>query len=111
MTQIFDETRAVPVTVIKAGPCVVTQVKHAGADGYEAVQLAYGEHARAQASPSPTQGPLRQGGRRAAAPPGRAAHRRRRTYEPARRSRADVSRSGDKVDVVGVSKGKGFTGV
>jgi len=40
MTQIFDETRAVPVTVIKAGPCVVAQVRSQGTDGYDAVQLA-----------------------------------------------------------------------
>src|SRR3989337_2995548 len=43
MTQIFVETRAVPVTIIKAGPCVVTQVKTKVADGYDAVQLAFGE--------------------------------------------------------------------
>src|SRR6266516_6848592 len=44
MTQIFtDDSRAVPVTVIQAGPCVVTQVKTKERDGYEAVQLAYGE--------------------------------------------------------------------
>ena len=43
MTQIFDETRAVPVTVIKAGPCVVAQVRSQGTDGYDAVQLAYGQ--------------------------------------------------------------------
>jgi len=42
MTQIFVETRAVPVTVIKAGPCVVTQVRTQAVDGYDAVQLAYG---------------------------------------------------------------------
>src|SRR6266508_76359 len=40
MTQIFVETRAVPVTVIKAGPCVVAQVKTKEVDGYDAVQLA-----------------------------------------------------------------------
>ena len=43
MTQIFVETRAVPVTVIKAGPCVVAQVRSQGTDGYDAVQLAYGQ--------------------------------------------------------------------
>ena len=43
MTQIFDETRAVPVTVIQAGPCVVAQVKTEARDGYRAVQLAFGD--------------------------------------------------------------------
>src|SRR3954467_9012549 len=41
MTQIFVETRAVPVTVIKAGPCVVTQIRTQGNDGYDAVRLPY----------------------------------------------------------------------
>jgi large subunit ribosomal protein L3 len=45
MTQIFVETRAVPVTVIKAGPCFVAQVKTKEADGYDAVQLAFAEAA------------------------------------------------------------------
>ena len=53
MTQIFDEdARAMPVTVIQAGPCVVTQVKTEEHDGYAAVQLAYAETRRAR-SPSP----------------------------------------------------------
>ena len=43
MTQIFDDTRAIPVTVLQAGPCVVAQVKSEASDGYAAVQLAYGE--------------------------------------------------------------------
>jgi large subunit ribosomal protein L3 len=42
MTQVWDNTRVVPVTVVQAGPCVVTQVRTADADGYSAVQLAYG---------------------------------------------------------------------
>src|SRR5687768_13662098 len=44
MTQVWDENnRVVPVTVVKAGPCVVTQVRTADRDGYEAVQIAFGE--------------------------------------------------------------------
>ena len=42
MTQIWDDNRVVPVTVVQAGPCVVTQVRTADKDGYQAVQLAYG---------------------------------------------------------------------
>ena len=42
MTQIFQDTRAIPVTVIQAGPCVVAQVKTKSSDGYDAVQLAFG---------------------------------------------------------------------
>ena len=43
MTQIFEETRAIPVTVIKAGPCFVAQIKTMEVDGYDAVQLAFAE--------------------------------------------------------------------
>ncbi len=52
MTQLFDETHAVPVTVIKAGPCVVAQIRTQETDGYDAVQLAYGQLApRTSTSP------------------------------------------------------------
>ena len=43
MTQVFVETRAVPVTVLKAGPCLVAQIRTRDTDGYDAVQLAYGQ--------------------------------------------------------------------
>ena len=43
MTQIFQDTRAIPVTVIQAGPCVVAQVKTKANDGYDAVQLVFGK--------------------------------------------------------------------
>ena len=51
MTQIFDDTRAVPVTVLQAGPCRVAQVKTKERDGYDAVQLAFGEPAKVVAKP------------------------------------------------------------
>ena len=71
MTQIFTEdSRAVPVTVIQAGPCVVTQVKTLQRDGYEAVQLAYAEGQGDQARGRS----LCRGGGQADAPRGRAAH-------------------------------------
>ena len=53
MTQIFVETRAVPVTVIKAGPCFVTQIRDRATDGYDAVQLAVRAAAARATSPSP----------------------------------------------------------
>ena len=42
MTQVWDNNKVVPVTVVQAGPCVVTQVRTADTDGYQAIQLAYG---------------------------------------------------------------------
>lgn len=110
MTQVFVETRAVPVTVIKAGPCVVTQVRTDDTDGYRAVQLAYGE-ARPRSITKPMKGHLDKAG---------VEHVRHlvemrtddaSSYELGQEVRADLFAPGDKVDVVGVSKGKGFSGV
>jgi large subunit ribosomal protein L3 len=111
MTQIFVETHAVPVTVIKAGPCYVTQVKSAdGDDGYDAVQLAYGAR-RANGGTKPSQGHLDKAGVEA----GRHLVELRTddaaTYELGQELKADVFAAGDTVDVVGVSRGKGFSGV
>jgi large subunit ribosomal protein L3 len=110
MTQIFDDTRAIPVTIIKAGPCFVTQVKTQERDGYSAVQLAFGEVAAGRVS-KPAQGHFDKHG----AQPGRHLVEIRTddaaNYEPGQELRADVFAPGDLADVVGVSKGKGFAGV
>jgi large subunit ribosomal protein L3 len=110
MTQIFVETRAVPVTVIKAGPCVVAQVRTQGTDGYDAVQLAYGS-LRPKDVRKPVQGHFDKAG----VEPLRHLVELRTddagTYEAGQQLTADVFAVGDKVDVVGVSKGKGFSGV
>jgi large subunit ribosomal protein L3 len=110
MTQIFEDTRAVPVTVIKAGPCIVAQVKTEAADGYRAVQLAYGER-----RPSAANKPLRGHFDKAGAEPARYLVELRTddadSYEPGQEVRADVFAVGDRADVIGVSKGKGFAGV
>ena len=110
MTQIFVETRAVPVTVIKAGPCVVTQVRTQATDGYDAVQLAYGV-LRPRDVTKPVQGHFD----KADAEPLRHLVELRTdgegAYELGQQVTADVFSVGEKVDVVGVSKGKGFTGV
>jgi len=110
MTQIFVETRAVPVTVIKAGPCVVAQIRTQEQDGYDAVQLAYGD-VQPRAVNRPMKGHFDKAGADA--------HRHLvelRTddagaYQPGQEVKADVFAPGDTVDVVGVSKGKGFSGV
>ena len=109
MTQVFDEDgHAVPVTVVEAGPCRVAQVKVPSTDGYTAVQLAFGVARRPS---KPVTG-----------------HFNKANVEPARHLvelrldgpgefvlgqeiKADVFESGDLVDVIGVTKGKGFAGV
>ena len=110
MTQIFDDTRAIPVTVIKAGPCVVAQVKTPERDGYGAVQLAYGD-ARKHGVSKPMKGHFDKAG----AEPGRYVVEIRTDdadgYRPGQEIRADVFSPGERADVVGVSKGKGFAGV
>ncbi len=110
MTQIFDDTRAVPVTVIKAGPCVVAQIKTVERDGYDAVQIAFGD-VRANQVTKPMKGHFDAN----SAEPRRHLVELRTddasSYEAGQELRADVFEAGDVVDVVGVSKGKGFAGV
>jgi large subunit ribosomal protein L3 len=110
MTQIFEETRAVPVTVLKAGPCFVTQVKTRENDGYEAVQLSFVERPSSKVS-RPMQGHFDAHGGK----PGRYVVELRTddaaSYEPGQEIRADIFSAGDRADVIGVSKGKGFAGV
>ncbi len=109
MTQIFDDTRAIPVTVIKAGPCYVTQVKSADSDGYLAVQLAFGE-TRPRGVSRPMKGHFDAHGGKA----GRYVVELRTddaaSYSPGQEIKADIFAPGERTDVVGVSRGKGFAG-
>lgn len=110
MTQIFDETgSAIPVTLIEAGPCYVTQVRNPDKDGYSAIQLGFNE-----SKPKHLSG-------------GQLGHLKKNELPPLRFLRefrtknaeiqegekitVDVFAVGDHVDVVGTSKGKGFAGV
>jgi large subunit ribosomal protein L3 len=110
MTQIFtDDSRAVPVTVIQAGPCTVTQVKTKERDGYEAVQLAYGEARRGK-----TTKPLARHYEAAGAKPALHLVELRTdgaAYERGQEITVEIFAPGEHADVVGVSKGKGFAGV
>ena len=109
MTQIFDDTgAAIPVTLIEAGPCYVTQVRNPENDGYSAIQLGFGE-----IKPKSLTG-------------GQLGHLKRNNLPPLRFLRefreknpevkegdkvtVDLFQVGDQVDVIGTSKGKGFQG-
>jgi large subunit ribosomal protein L3 len=110
MTQIFDEKgNSIPVTVIEAGPCVVTQVKTAQTDGYTAVQLAYGSVSE-KALTKPQVGHLR----RAGADPMRHLKEYRvdsaDEFELGQALTAAQFEPGQLVDVSGTSIGKGFAG-
>jgi large subunit ribosomal protein L3 len=111
MTQVFDETnRMVPVTVVKAGPCVVTQVRTADRDGYSAVQIAYGA-----IDPRKVTKPVAGHFAKAGVPPRRHLVEIRTddasTYTLGQEVTAETFAAGATVDVVGTSKGKGYTGV
>jgi large subunit ribosomal protein L3 len=112
MTQIFDdEARAIPVTIIKAGPVRVTQIKRAGTDGYSAVQIAFKEMPRKQVNRA------------------RAGHFAKSNTPPSKHiievrvdnpddfelgqeiGIGDVLAEGQKADITGITKGKGFAGV
>jgi large subunit ribosomal protein L3 len=111
MTQIFtDDSRAVPVTVIQAGPCRVVQVKTKDRDGYEAVQLAFGE-ARKGKTNKPTAGHFDRAGLKR--PMLHLVELRTEVateYELGQEIKVDIFELGEHADVVGVSKGKGFAG-
>ena len=111
MTQIFDESgKVIPVTVVEAGPCVVTQKKTVETDGYEAVQLGYGEVAEKKLS-NPEAGHLKKAG---VAPK---KHLKEFKLENAAEMnvgdeiKADTFAAGDMIDVTGISKGHGYQGV
>jgi large subunit ribosomal protein L3 len=111
MTQVWDEAnRLVPVTVVKAGPCIVTQVKNPSSDGYSAVQLAYG-----QIDPRRVNKPLTGHFRKAGIPPRRHLVELRTidadAYTIGQEVTAETFEAGTRVDVVATSKGKGFAGV
>lgn len=110
MTSVYSaEGKNIPCTIIEAGPCVVTQVKKVDTDGYEAVQLAYGEKSKKN-TPKAMQG-----------------HFKKAKTEPKRKLvefkgfeeeknlgdviTVDLFEEGEWIDVVGTSKGKGFQGV
>ncbi len=111
MTQVWDENnRVVPVTVVKAGPCVVTQVRVNDRDGYDAVQIAFGE-----IDPRKVNRPLKGHFAKAGVTPRRHLVEIRTAdaaeYSLGQELTAEVFESGIKVDVTGTSKGKGTAGV
>ncbi len=112
MTQIFDdEARAIPVTVVKAGPVHVVQIKTMETDGYNAVQISYGEMKQGQAN-KPTGGHFAKAG---VAPTRHLVEI--KVDDPAEYTVGqeikveELFEVGAKADVAGVSKGKGFAGV
>jgi len=111
MTQIFDESgKVIPVTVVEAGPCVVTQKKTVETDGYEAVQLGFEDIKESKLS-KPEAGHLKKAGVEAKK------HLKEFQLEDAANMnvgdviKADTFAAGDWIDVTGISKGHGYQGV
>jgi len=106
MTQLFQDEGEVVVTTIEAGPCFVTQVKTEGKDGYNAVQLAFGETKRLS---SPKKGQVKE--------VGQLKHLREFRVDDIGSAKVgqkidtDMFKPGDLINVIGISKGKGFAGV
>ena len=111
MTQIFDEAgKVIPVTVIEAGPCVVAQVKTDDTDGYTAIQLGFGDIKEKKLN-KPTKGHFT----KVNVTPKKHLREFRldsvEGYTVGQELKADVFTAGDKLDIQGTSKGKGFQGV
>jgi large subunit ribosomal protein L3 len=110
MTQVWDNNKVVPVTVVQAGPCVVTQVRTTEADGYAAVQLAYGA-----IDPRKVNKPKSGHYAKAGVSPRRHMVELRTTdateYELGQEVTVEAFEVGSPIDVTGKTKGKGFAGV
>ncbi|HHW58184.1 MAG TPA: 50S ribosomal protein L3 [Clostridia bacterium] len=111
MTQIFNEKgEVIPVTVIEAGPCVVVQKKTVETDGYNAIQVGFGD-VKEKRLTKPLIGHFKKAG----APFKRYLREFRLDdisgYEVGSKIKVDIFKPGDRVDVTGISKGKGFAGV
>lgn len=114
MTQVFDETgNVIPVTVVEAGPCYVTQIKAKEKDGYQAVQVGFGQ---VKKNKKPKAGHLKKAMTNDQAPMTKLRYLKEfrvedGKFEAGQEIKADIFQAGDVVKVSGISKGKGFAGV
>ena len=118
MTQLFAEDgRAVPVTVIQAGPCIVVQRKTVGREGFDALQLGYEELSKGKRLNKPAAGHFRRASEKAEKEVPACRHLGEfqfadcDAYSVGDRITVDAFAVGERVDVTGTSKGKGFAGV
>jgi large subunit ribosomal protein L3 len=114
MTQVFrPDGQVVPVTVLKAGPCVVVQRRTPATDGYDAVQLGFMEYVKKSRVSKPAAGHLKKSGAEGVRfqREFRLAEGTNGDLKPGDRVLVDEFKPKDMVDVIGVSKGRGFAGV
>jgi len=111
MTGYFtSEGRYFPVTVIEAGPCVVTQIKTRATDGYDALQLGFGERRKSRVN-KPLQGHFKKSGDQCFQYLREFVVDNPEAYNLGQEITVDMFKVGDRVDVVGTTKGRGFAGV
>jgi large subunit ribosomal protein L3 len=111
MTQIFDEQgNAIPVTLIQAGPCFVTQVKGVEKDGYQALQICFGEKKEKKTNKA-QKGHIKKAGLKFFPKDTREYRIENSELKVGDEIKADIFKEGDKIKVIGTSKGKGFAGV
>lgn len=111
MTSVFlPDGQYVPVTVLEVGPCVVTQVKTRDTDGYDALQLGFGEK-KASHTNRPERGHFKKSGGKGYAAVREVPVDNPGEYKPGQKVTLDLFASGEKVDVIGTTKGRGFSGV
>jgi large subunit ribosomal protein L3 len=111
MTQIFDENgKVIPVTVVEAGPCVVVQKKTVEKEGYDAIQVGFGTLREALRN-KPVKGHFAKAGVSLKRHVKELRLDNVSEYEVGQEIKADIFAAGEKIDVSGISKGKGFAGV
>ena len=111
MTQVYHQSgQAIPVTVVEAGPCIVTQVKNKTIDGYDAIQVGYGER-KPKHTTKPLQGHFDSAGVHAQKVLAEFDKVPGFEYKTGQAFHVGLFQEGDYVSVSGTSKGKGFTGV
>lgn len=111
MTQVFGQDgKVIPVTVVQAGPCYIIQKKTETSDGYNAIQVGF-EEKRENLANKPENGHLKKAGNKILRYIREFRTGDVESYEIGQELKADIFSEGDKVDVVGTSRGKGFVGM
>ena len=111
MTGLFSsEGKYFPVTVLQAGPCVVTQIKTVATDGYNALQLGFGEKKKSRIN-KPLKGHLKRSGEGCFEVLREFSVDNPRDYKPGQTLTPDMFKIGERINVTGSSKGRGFSGV
>ena len=110
MSLFGNDGRFVPVTAVEVGPCVITQVKTREKDGYDALQLAFGARSKHRIN-RPSKGHLAKSGLSSCSFMGEVPVEKPDDYKPGQEISLDIFKVGERVDITGTTKGRGFSGV